>query len=308
MIATQKLRNFGSALGQWTALGAFVGVACGLASAAFLALLELVTDFRGSHDWIVYLLPLAGLGIGAIYERWGNSIKGGQQPRHRHAPRRRPADPAADGADGAHRDRAHPPVRRQRGPRRHGGADGRQRRRCDRPPVSGRSRPATDRDRRRHRRRLRLGVRDPDRRSHLRSRGGLYRAHRVRRAHAGARRGPRGRSGDARARHRAHRLPGRAGDPLFGRARRQARGHRRRDGAGDDRLHRIDPLHQGAHGATRATPPLPDVRGWRGHRRSVAPGRQQRLPGAWRPDDLARFSRSTASRPMRSPPRSFSRR
>jgi H+/Cl- antiporter ClcA len=81
MIASQQLRGFGQTfgrtLGQWTALGAFVGVACGLASAAFLALLELVTNFRGTHEWIVYLLPLAGLGIGAIYERWGSSIKGG---------------------------------------------------------------------------------------------------------------------------------------------------------------------------------------------------------------------------------------
>ena len=60
------------AFGQWTALGAFVGVACGLASAAFLSLLELVTNFRGTHAWIVYILPVAGLGIGAIYERWGS--------------------------------------------------------------------------------------------------------------------------------------------------------------------------------------------------------------------------------------------
>jgi H+/Cl- antiporter ClcA len=85
MIPTQQPRNverslgctWGRILGQWTALGAFVGVACGLASAAFLALLELATDFRGTHVWIVYLLPLAGLGIGAIYERWGSAIRGG---------------------------------------------------------------------------------------------------------------------------------------------------------------------------------------------------------------------------------------
>jgi H+/Cl- antiporter ClcA len=73
MIPVQQLRTFG----QWTALGALVGTACGIASAALLTLLDLATTFRGSHEWLVYALPLAGLGIGAIYERWGGSIKGG---------------------------------------------------------------------------------------------------------------------------------------------------------------------------------------------------------------------------------------
>ena len=62
---------------QWVALGALVGVACGAASAAFLALLELATGFRVSHGWMVYLLPFAGLLIGLVYQRWGTSIKGG---------------------------------------------------------------------------------------------------------------------------------------------------------------------------------------------------------------------------------------
>ena len=57
---------------------AFVSVACGLASAAFLALLELVTNFLGARRMeSCYLLPLAGLAIGAIYERWGSSIRAG---------------------------------------------------------------------------------------------------------------------------------------------------------------------------------------------------------------------------------------
>jgi H+/Cl- antiporter ClcA len=62
---------------QWTALGALVGAACGVASAAFLALLGLATNFRETHREIVYALPLAGLCIGAIYERWGTPIRGG---------------------------------------------------------------------------------------------------------------------------------------------------------------------------------------------------------------------------------------
>lgn len=64
-------------LGQWIALGALVGVACGAASALFLWLLEVVTHFRGGHEWIVFTLPVAGLAIGWVYERWGASIKAG---------------------------------------------------------------------------------------------------------------------------------------------------------------------------------------------------------------------------------------
>ena len=58
-------------------LGALVGVASGLASAIFLASLEVATEFRASHEYVVYALPLAGLLIGLGYERWGKPIAGG---------------------------------------------------------------------------------------------------------------------------------------------------------------------------------------------------------------------------------------
>lgn len=62
---------------QWAVLGTAVGVACGVASAGFLLLLERATNFRSSHEAVVYGLPVAGLAIGFIYERWGHSIRGG---------------------------------------------------------------------------------------------------------------------------------------------------------------------------------------------------------------------------------------
>lgn len=71
------IKTHPNALLQWTGLGAAVGVACGVASAAFLLLLERATVFRESHEHIVYALPLAGLVIGALYEQWGKPIKGG---------------------------------------------------------------------------------------------------------------------------------------------------------------------------------------------------------------------------------------
>ncbi|MFO0591466.1 MAG: chloride channel protein [Polyangiaceae bacterium] len=70
-------RERASALLSWLALGALVGVACGAASALFLFLLERATTYRNGHEAIVYTLPLAGLVIGALYERFGQSIKAG---------------------------------------------------------------------------------------------------------------------------------------------------------------------------------------------------------------------------------------
>jgi H+/Cl- antiporter ClcA len=61
--------------GIW--LGAAVGVMCGIASAVFLLVLERAGNFRVAHEQIVYTLPLAGLVIGSVYERWGKSIIGG---------------------------------------------------------------------------------------------------------------------------------------------------------------------------------------------------------------------------------------
>jgi len=58
-------------------LGALVGVVAGIASTAFLLLLDGATRLRETHLEIVYALPLAGVAIGFIYERWGVSIKGG---------------------------------------------------------------------------------------------------------------------------------------------------------------------------------------------------------------------------------------
>ena len=71
------LRDRSAALGQWLVLGSLVGVVCGAASALFLWLLERATAFRNAHELIVYALPVAGLVIGAIYERFGRCIKAG---------------------------------------------------------------------------------------------------------------------------------------------------------------------------------------------------------------------------------------
>ncbi len=65
------------ALGKWIVLGSLAGVLCGAVTALFLWLLERATRFRTGHEVIVYSLPIAGLAIGWIYERFGESIKAG---------------------------------------------------------------------------------------------------------------------------------------------------------------------------------------------------------------------------------------
>ncbi len=62
---------------QWVGLGALVGVVCGAASALFLFLLDRATAYREAHELLVYALPVAGLAIGWLYERFGESIKAG---------------------------------------------------------------------------------------------------------------------------------------------------------------------------------------------------------------------------------------
>jgi H+/Cl- antiporter ClcA len=66
-----------ASLGQWLVLGSIVGVVCGGASALFLWLLERATALRMGHEWLIYLLPAAGLALGLVYERLGKPIKGG---------------------------------------------------------------------------------------------------------------------------------------------------------------------------------------------------------------------------------------
>src|SRR4249920_3167889 len=72
-----RARRHAAAMLEWLVLGALVGVACGVASAIFLHALDFATRFRERHEAIVYALPLAGLVIGALYARFGKSIKGG---------------------------------------------------------------------------------------------------------------------------------------------------------------------------------------------------------------------------------------
>jgi H+/Cl- antiporter ClcA len=69
--------RYGKAFAQWLALGALVGVACGVASAVFLRSLDWATRYRDGHTQLVFALPLAGFVLGLLYDRWGRPIRGG---------------------------------------------------------------------------------------------------------------------------------------------------------------------------------------------------------------------------------------
>jgi len=56
---------------------AVIGVAGGLLSAAFLGSLNWAGTTRNDYEWLIWLLPLGGLVVGALYHRFGQPIAGG---------------------------------------------------------------------------------------------------------------------------------------------------------------------------------------------------------------------------------------
>ena len=59
---------------KWILICILTGILSGSASAFFLVSLEWVTQFRIHHDWIIWLLPIAGFFVGLSYYYWGESV------------------------------------------------------------------------------------------------------------------------------------------------------------------------------------------------------------------------------------------
>ncbi|MFT4113717.1 voltage-gated chloride channel family protein [Silvibacterium sp.] len=62
---------------RWLGIASCAGVLGGSASALLLASLNLATDVRESHLWLIALLPLAGLFVGCLYRYLGSSVEAG---------------------------------------------------------------------------------------------------------------------------------------------------------------------------------------------------------------------------------------
>lgn len=62
---------------KWSALIIPPAIAVGSASALFLWSLDQVTQARWQHPWLLFFLPLGGLGVGLMYHWLGRSAEGG---------------------------------------------------------------------------------------------------------------------------------------------------------------------------------------------------------------------------------------
>lgn len=75
----QSLEQFTIAyqLIRWTIIIIPLSIVVGSLVALFLWLLELVTQYRYHHQWLLYILPIAGIGIYFIYKLFGKNSEAG---------------------------------------------------------------------------------------------------------------------------------------------------------------------------------------------------------------------------------------
>jgi len=62
---------------RWTVLILPLSIVVGSLVAFFLWLLELVTQYRYAHEWLLFLLPVAGVVIYFLYKIWGSNSEAG---------------------------------------------------------------------------------------------------------------------------------------------------------------------------------------------------------------------------------------
>ncbi|MGL4582453.1 MAG: chloride channel protein [Flavobacterium sp.] len=72
-----SLRTLISLFIKWGFIAILVGTAIGSVSALFLYLLELVTEIRIEHSYLLYGLPIGGLGVGLLYHYYGGDANKG---------------------------------------------------------------------------------------------------------------------------------------------------------------------------------------------------------------------------------------
>lgn len=65
-------------IGKWLVLASAVALLAGSASAVFLFSLDHATQWRESHRWAIWLLPLAGFAVGLVYHLIGKPIDAGK--------------------------------------------------------------------------------------------------------------------------------------------------------------------------------------------------------------------------------------
>ena len=73
----QRPLNAAIPVARWVAFAVVIGLISGVLSAAFIGALNWATTTRTSHDAFLYLLPLAGLVVGAAYHYGGKGLERG---------------------------------------------------------------------------------------------------------------------------------------------------------------------------------------------------------------------------------------
>lgn len=63
----EEMRIYTVALIKWLAVAAVSGVLCGLVGSAFAISVSHATALREAHEWLLYLLPVAGVAIAFVY-------------------------------------------------------------------------------------------------------------------------------------------------------------------------------------------------------------------------------------------------
>jgi len=69
-----NLKNSLLLFAKWLFICVLLGAFSGSASAFFLVSLQWVTQYREHHNWIIWLLPIGGLGIGLLYHFYGKEV------------------------------------------------------------------------------------------------------------------------------------------------------------------------------------------------------------------------------------------
>lgn len=77
MKKTPELMELLAYLGKWLFLSHAVALLAGSASAVFLLALDWATAARTAHQWLIWFLPFAGVGIGWLYARFGQHVEAG---------------------------------------------------------------------------------------------------------------------------------------------------------------------------------------------------------------------------------------
>lgn len=74
---SKSIINLSGLIFKWILICFIFGILAGASSSLFLYTLNWATEFRESHLWMVFLLPIAGLAIGYLYHYYGNDVSKG---------------------------------------------------------------------------------------------------------------------------------------------------------------------------------------------------------------------------------------